>query len=372
MRILRGYIVRQVLILLGIGIAIFVGVLLLGNALKDVMAMLVNQQISLTVVLKMLGLLIPWVLVYALPLGFLAALLLVFGRISADNELVAMRTGGVGLFSLVLPVLLLALFLCGLMAWINTDLSPRCRVAWKSLARGSIENPADLLLPGRYIRQFPGGTIYIGGKNGDELEDVLLYKYEGSDLRDQIHANSATVELDPGSLELRLQLSGVDWYYRLDGGSATNATNATPEWGTMLMDESFHTNRLGSLEKFVEQPDLSDMTFSQLREELRLVRAAGELDGPIVFHLHRQVAVSFVCFAFGLVGIPLGIRAHRRETTVGLALALVMAVAYFGVQMVAQSMETSPGAYPHLIVWLPNLVFAAVGSRLLWLANRGE
>jgi LPS export ABC transporter permease LptF len=368
MTILRGYLLRQVLVLLGIGIAIFVGVLLLGNALKDVMAMLVNQQVSLAVVLKMLALLIPWVLVYALPLGFLAAVLLVFGRISADNELVAMRTGGVGLFSLVFPIMLLALLLCGVMAWINTDLSPRCRVAWKSLARAGVQNPADLLLPGRYIRQFPGWTIYIGGKDGEELKDVLLYKYEGGDLRNQIRADSAKVELDAETSEIRMQLTGVDWYYRLDGGSSTNSS---PEWGTMLMDESSQTNRLGSLEDFVEQPDLSEMTFAQLRDELQLAHKAGEADAPIVFHLHRQVAVSFVCFAFGLVGVPLGIRAHRRETTVGLALALVMAVMYFGIQMFAQSLETNPRAYPHLIVWVPNLLFTAVGARLLWRANRG-
>ncbi|MBG89380.1 MAG: hypothetical protein CMO80_21135 [Verrucomicrobiales bacterium] len=365
MRILHCYILRQILIILLVAISVFVGVLLLGNALKDVMAMLVNQQISIGVVFKMIAYLIPWVLVYAVPLGFLAAILLVFGRISADNELVAIRAGGVGLFSMVMPVLGLGLVLSSLLAWINMDLSPKCRSAWKSLGREAVVNPADLLLPGRYIRQFPGWTIYIGGKSEGLLEDVLLYKYEDGVLRDQIRAETADVDLDKETMELRLELASVNWDYRLDVGD----TNASPEWGTMLMSETSQTNRLGELDQLVEEQDLSDMTFSRLREELDAVRASQEQDSPVLFHLHRQVAASFSCFVFVLMGVPLGIRAQRRETSVGLALALVMAVFYFGLQMFAQSLETKAAAYPHYLVWLPNLLFAAIGCRLLWRAN---
>ncbi len=344
---------------------------------------------------RAIGLLIPFVWVFALPMGLLTATLLIFGRFSADQELTAVRASGISLLSVITPILLLSLFFCGVSALFNMYIGPTCRVAYTTLLFNIKESiAASLEIPeGQYIKDFDKHTIiYVGKNRGGALEDVMVYYTEvssnGIPSEFTFHAPRGRRELDAVKKKMVVHLFDCKSMRSSEGKTSVGPSGSVD---IALNLASAAKGAQGSKAK------ISDMTFLQLREELRDVEAQMmthrlrritnasqmaearkefekqrlDLTSPIRVHMHRQVAFSFACFGFTLVGIPLGIQVHRRETNVGIGIALLLVAVYYSFILVGQALETRPEFAPHLILWMPNFLFQAVGAVLLWRANRG-
>ena len=386
LKTLHKYLTGQVLATLLLTVSVFAFVVLLMNVLHDVLPLLFGGHISTWLMFKAIGLLIPFACVYALPMGFITATLLVFGRFSADQELTAARAGGVSLISLIWPVLGLSLVCCGLSAWFNMDLGPRARVEFVSLRGDLLANLANSQIPeGRFIRDFPGYIFYTEKNNGDELENVLIYQLRGETNIDSItHAERGHLNPQRASNQLIIDLYDARIVTLNEKGNVLNSFKNI----SLNLSSSSVTNR-------VSKPRISDMTFGQLQQELHELESLNlpplgtnsnaELRAqletmrqqkndaiePVLVTMHFQFSFAFACFSFAMIGIPLGIRVHRRETNVGIFIALILVVVYYAFIMLGQSLSGHPEYYPHLILWLPNFIFQAVGGVLLWRANRG-
>ena len=380
MKTLHKYLTLQVLVSLLLTVAVFTFVLLLGTVLKEILVLLVNGQARISTALEAIGLLIPFVCVYALPMGLLTATLLVFGRFSADQELTAARASGISLLSLVTPVLLLSLLCCGVSAWFNMDLGPRSRVAYLKLIASARAGLMQAQLPaGQPIYDFPGYIFLVGENHGGDLKDVTI---EWLQYSTTIFAPQGQYAVDTTSNVRTLTLfNAVSSTVTRNG---TTVLSSFPIWQLPPIDLNTSTNRNS-------KPNISDMTFWQLQDTARdlerfdLPAKAGassqemsaqfheveKLIGQTRAEMHRQIAFSFACFGFALVGIPLGIRMHRRETNVGIAIALGLVLVYYSFIILGKSLAARPELAPHLIFWLPNFIFQAVGAVLLWRANRG-
>jgi lipopolysaccharide export system permease protein len=377
---LHKYLTLQVLASLLLTVAVFTFVLLLGNVLREILLLLINGQARIGTALEAVGLLIPFVGVYALPMGLLTATLLVFGRFSADQELTAARASGVSLLSLVAPVLLLSLLCCGVSAWFNMDLGPRSRVAYVNLISRARADLLNIQLPpGQPIYDFPGYILVVGENRGGHLEDVWISKIEDeTNLVMSLHAPRGRLEMNLTNKEIYLHL------FEARGLAEHGRIISAPE---ILSPNLYPTNT--AVVRY--EPKISDMTFWQLQARARNLE---RLDVPAdlgtsseelreQFHeveklieqtraeMNRQIAFSFAGFGFALVGIPLGIRMHRRETNIGIAIALALVLVYYSFVILGETLATRPEFAPHLIFWLPNFIFQAVGVVLLWRANRG-
>lgn len=457
MRTLHRYILKESIATIVVAVGVCTGLLLLGNLLKEILSLLMSGQATLGIVIRGIGLLLPFIISFALPMGALTAALLVFGRLSADQELTAARANGISLMALAIPVVLLSLGLCGLCAWINLDLAPRCRFAYKGLFKEMAKKKAQALIPaGRFVTEYQNFVIYADRIDGKDIEDVLFFQMQDGRKILDARAPRAEITFEASTRELRLSFFDGRYLQWVPGRAleavpvshpptnsapiSNSETNAPPTSEPMTnvvtsgeppADEVPQTIpavgepvvAVAPVEPVVQPagpveaakpaevptapittsggdgedgfwqpiprgelrvsvtvpqevfseglPQLSDMTFRQLIQERRELNRLGIEDlTPLEVQLHRQVAFSFACFGFALVGIPLGVRAHRRETSVGIAFAIGLVLVYYAFLIVAQAFETRSEYAPWLIVWMPNILFQLTGAWLLWRANR--
>ena len=404
MKTLHKYITGQVVATLLLTVAVFTFVVLLLNFLHDVLPMLLGGHVPLSLLGKAIGLLLPFALVYALPMGFITATLLVFGRFSADHELTATRASGVSLLALISPVLLISLGCCGLSAWFNMELGPKARAQFVNMRYDLYHVAANVQFPEGQLVSIPGYQLYVEKNDNGDLQGLSIYRMQNATNWDTLtHAAHGRLSMNRELTQPILDLNDVRIIHRTPRGTIGITAFDSLELNLSLDAATNHTFK----------PKISDMTFSQLREELQsletnnltlaTVTSPGALAGlqgsaasktnaspaeakalylqaakirnqnisQVHVEMHRQVAFSFACFGFTMIGIPLGIRVHRKETNIGMAVALLLVLVYYGLCMLGYSLANRPELYPELIIWLPNFLFQGIGAALLWRANRG-
>ena len=111
------------------------------------------------------------------------------------------------------------------------------------------------------------------------------------------------------------------------------------------------------------------MTLSELNEsldsrEVSSERKRVEIQSATKTEVNKRFSFSLACIAFALIAVPLGVTAQRRETSIGFAISLGIALTYFMFIIIADTFRNNPNAYPHLLVWVPNVIFIGLGLYL--------
>lgn len=369
MMILQKYILRQTLVTLIMTVTVFTVVLLLAGVVRQLSDLLIHRQIGWWVMGQFVALAVPGLLSYTLPMAMLATALLVFGRLSADHELTAMRASGIGLWPIAAPVVAVGLGLTAICFFLNAFVAPQCRYMMRTLLlRTGIERPMDLLEEGRYQRDFPGYVIYVGRKLPDSLANVVVYSLDDKGrVVSNLRAARATVQVQRETNRLILNLEQVRGDLR-DPQDPTNLRKIRA--GTSAQRYPLELDLSRILRKARATRKLTDYTLPELRLEIAQLMQRGIFPVAALLEGHQRVSLAVACMAFTLIGIPLGIKANRRETSVGIALSLALAMLFYFVIITANAVKDRPALYPDAMVWAPNFIFELVGFGLLWRINR--
>ncbi len=383
---------------------------------------------------------IPQTIGFTIPLSVLIGALLVFGRLSTDSEIAAMRACGINLLRVMLWPLLLAGGLCLICLQIHNEIAPRSEETRIQLALSASSNMGmDLMDPGTFNDGPKQMKIWFARRDGEWLHDLRIYDKTPSGKDREIRATRARINrqgdnllldlydttIDPmdderpgaahadrfshevidafkvtsrprkirtsGSGELRELLPVVE-RLKADPGQAAAIVKDCPDCSQRNARGKIACRNPAHEEARILQntPGLNDPLLVQRLKETcaecragscpapnhaRILMAAGAyariqtMPTEIRVELNKRLALASAAFCFALIGIPLGIRSHRRESTVGVAIGLGIALLYYLAMILAEALKRTPSLHPDLLVWLPAVICVAVAT---WLIPRNQ
>jgi lipopolysaccharide export system permease protein len=337
-------------------------VLVLGNLFKQIQPLLVDQKAPFGLVLRFVIGVLPLSLMYTIPWGFLTAVLMVFGRMSAAHEITSFRVAGLSLVRLSAPVFVIGALLSGVSLWLNVNVVPNAKSSTRQLIyEQAARDPASLLKPGVVQGDFKGNgqevqKLLIEGKGGEWVEGFHFHVLPKDDSDDSsmtyVHAAKAAISVDQAKSQLRLKL--VDAYFESRNEKGEVEMVFAGEAEPLVID-------LKNARSQKMRPGL--MSNEQIRSEI-----AGDPAMPVKTRLKLESEImtrysfSMACLAFAFVGVPLGLQSQRRDTTRGLMISVLIGTGYFLITMMADQVKSETWAT--VLLWAPNVLCVLCGLAL--------
>ncbi len=362
MRIIHRYITTSFLITFAVTLVVFTFVMCISLIFRvnDLLVRGVPWKPVFGIVLSGF----PALLALSIPISLITSSLLVFGRLSADGELSAMRACGVSIEQIVVGPLFLGALLTCVCIYINQELAPKGHHRRKEakVALG-VMRPLELLEEGTFIRDFAALTIYIGRMDGDYLYDIRISDTRERGLRREVRAKRGRVMATEDETGLALELYDV----MVDPFSRDTPEALFCKRWPIRIANAMQTREYHKREKDLTMRELLERITQENHEHF--AGSSEEAREREVMHLavelNKRLALSFSCFGFVLLGIPLGIKAHRKESTIGIAISMVLVFNFYLFIIIAESLSQRPEVRPDVIAWAPVILSIVIGTRLL-------
>jgi LPS export ABC transporter permease LptF/LPS export ABC transporter permease LptG len=372
-RLIDRYIVREMLAPTGIGLLVFTFVLLI-DQIPRLLAVLVARSADLPTILRVFLNLLPSILAITIPMAFLLGVLLAFGRMASDSEIVALRAVGVSPLRLLSPVLMLALVMAALTFYINAVALPAANQAHRELVFSLVVSKArtdvkprtftDDLLPGRmmlYVQDIePGSGLWknlLIHDTRDIAESKLILARSGALVIDR-ERHVVRVELGPGSQH---SFFGAE-------PRAYNRTSFSSMGWDLPVDEFFPDRQkllLAKGDREMSLPELGDK-ITELRGQNR-PRAEW---GRFAVEWHKKFAIPAACLVFGLLGLALSLGSRKEARSSAFALSIAVIFVYYVLIRLGEQAGDTGALRPWLAMWGANLVLGAIALTLLYLNHR--
>lgn len=356
-RIIYRYLLLEILPPFGAGLLAFTSIVFLGRMMR-LTQLIVVKGVGLMEVLKACAYLLPYLLVFTLPMAATVGILLAMMRLSVDHEITALKTAGLSYAQLLPPILVFSLATAVLTLVLTVYGSPWGQQATRELLKEVVKRRADLGIKEQVFNtDFQGMMLFVNQVSSQtgKLEGVFIY-----DSRDE--ENPHTVYAEKG--QLSFDQSQETMMLLLMDGRVVRWGKDPSRWQTV----EFKTYQVPlQLFSFGLKGDKSEseMSLRELRSTLTAQPRGSERYNRAVVELNQRFAMPLGALLLCLMAMPLGLSPRHHGRTWGLILGLVVFLVYYIVFTASWRLAINARINPSLAPWASDFLCVWV-ALYLW------
>jgi lipopolysaccharide export system permease protein len=365
-RTLDRYLLREVAAPFLLALAVFTFILQLPPIMRQAES-LIAKGVPWTTVGHLLLLLVPQALGLTIPMALLVALLIAFGRLSADREMVAVLACGVSLYRFLIPVMALSAAAAGVTMWVLIVGIPDANQAFREITydivSAKVENDVR---PRVFFEDFPSRVLYVQDSAAPDAGWRKVF------LADTSTPGRPTVFMArSGRLLLERQQRRVELV--LHDGARYGAGEKPGEYEVYRFDGRDLIISLDPNSVFpatAPPKGVTELRIAELRQQMALKASQGISPHNEIMQIQQKFSIPFACLIFGILGIALGVTARKDGKFAGFVIGIGVIFVYYVLMYLSESL-TKGGALPAAISrWVPNLVLLPVAIvALVWRAR---
>ena len=357
--IINRYVIAEMIPTFLITLGFFIFVFLMIEMLK-MTKLIVNYNVSVLTVLQLLAFAMPFYFIYVVPMSIMMTILLTFLRLSSDNEIIALKTGGVSIYRLLPPVLIFC-FMGALFTMVMTIYGmPWGRVSIKEHMIKIISSNVDIGIKERTFNDTIKGVMLYVNKidlKQRSLIDLFIEDKRNKDIVTTIIAPKGILFSERDGKILRLRLfDGMINQVSIENRSASSIQFNTYD---MQLDLENAASAISTRKHRWE------MTFEELK---RFIVESPEKNAKYykaLMEVHLKFSIPTACFALGLLAMPLGIYSRYGKKSYGLILGLFFFLIYYLLLSVGLVFGENGAIPPFIGMWFSNVIMAGIGLYLL-------
>jgi LPS export ABC transporter permease LptG/LPS export ABC transporter permease LptF len=363
-------VVRELLPPIGLGLLLFTFILLL-DQITNLMKVLVSRGADLPTVARAFAYLLPSIFSVTIPMAFLLGVLLAFGRLASDSEIVALRASGVSPARLLRPVLALSLAATLLTFYVFAVLGPAANQAYREILFSLIVSRARTEMKPRVFTDdlVPGMVLYVSDipAQTGEWRNLFVHDTRVAGKPRVILARSGQLVIEKArkSVGLELRQGIMHSFQPSDPGGGYVWESFQSGYFPLPFEELFPTIPLAKGDR--------EMTLGELKERSTALKQAGKkrVDwGPYDVEYHKKMAIPAACLVFGLLGLGLSLGSKKEARSAAFGLSIGVIFVYYVIIRLGEQAGDTGLLSPFFAMWGANAILGTLAVVLLVLNHR--